>query len=216
MRLTLRTVVGAGVLGLAGVVWSCGGSSVTESPPDPLAEIVVVVTLEGAAEPGVAVRLYQAGGSDALASRTTDGEGRAVFSQLASGSYEVEVDVPVGAELSQGAARRQVVAAVGSTATVTFQLVAEEEPEGVVVVRVRQNLTFDPADVTIERGQTIRWASEDAMLHTVTPDGHSEWSEASLGQVGARFEHTFSSAGDFPYFCAPHQSAGMTGVIRVQ
>ncbi|MFS8636890.1 MAG: plastocyanin/azurin family copper-binding protein [Gemmatimonadota bacterium] len=37
-----------------------------------------------------------------------------------------------------------------------------------------------------------------------------------MNQAGHTFEHTFENAGDFPYYCVPHQSAGMTGRIVVQ
>jgi plastocyanin len=30
------------------------------------------------------------------------------------------------------------------------------------------------------------------------------------------YDHTFTTAGTFPYFCAPHASSGMVGTIVVQ
>lgn len=32
---------------------------------------------------------------------------------------------------------------------------------------------------------------------------------------GGSFSHTFTSAGDVPYFCHPHEGLGMTGIVRV-
>ena len=58
--------------------------------------------------------------------------------------------------------------------------------------------------------------------HTVTsglgpsdPNAGVEFSRAATFTVGTTFSHTFNSAGDFDYFCAPHFTLGMTGVVRV-
>lgn len=76
-------------------------------------------------------------------------------------------------------------------------------------------ITFDSDDVTIEPGQTVRWNNTSDRFHTVTPEGHAEWSSANV-PAGEDFEHTFDNEGVFEYFCQPHVDQGMTGVIRVQ
>ena len=86
---------------------------------------------------------------------------------------------------------------------------------GVVEVAAMGDLTFSPADVTIEPGTTVRWVNNSDLFHTVTPDGHSEWSHQDLAS-GATFEHTFETEGTFPYYCEPHLSQGMTGTITVE
>ncbi|MGH7543848.1 MAG: plastocyanin/azurin family copper-binding protein [Gemmatimonadota bacterium] len=79
------------------------------------------------------------------------------------------------------------------------------------------SLRFDPDEVTITPGTTIRWVhAGPTIFHTVTPDGHAEWQEGSRSSAGTVLEHTFQSAGDFPYFCEPHRSAGMVGRVTVQ
>jgi plastocyanin len=47
-----------------------------------------------------------------------------------------------------------------------------------------------------------------------SPD-NTNCAAGALSNAGAVYEHTFSSAGDFSYFCAAHCSIGMTGVINV-
>ena len=37
-----------------------------------------------------------------------------------------------------------------------------------------------------------------------------------LSDSGATYEHTFTQAGTFPYYCSVHFSLGMTGTITVQ
>jgi plastocyanin len=91
-----------------------------------------------------------------------------------------------------------------------------DDPGEGSVVTLRSGLRFDPSDLTVSPGTTVRWVNEASITHTVTPDGHTEWQEWATGSQGQTFEHTFASAGTFPYYCEPHRGDGMTGVIRVQ
>ena len=75
---------------------------------------------------------------------------------------------------------------------------------------------FNPANLTIDVGTTVRWVNNTSTEHTATPDGHSEWQEWSTDASGQSFEHTFNSAGTYAYFCTPHQGVGMEGVIEVE
>ena len=86
----------------------------------------------------------------------------------------------------------------------------------VVEVNLTSGLAFTPADLTIEVGTTVRWVNDAAMFHTITPDGHSEWSRQEMTSAGQTFEHTFGSEGTFPYYCEPHQAQGMAGTITVE
>jgi plastocyanin len=203
-----------GWLAAALLVGSCGGNGDMVDPTPDTATIQATVTLDGAAASGVTVRLFAATGGTALAVRQTGSDGIATFASLDPATYEVEVEVPEGAEVS-GEARRSVSAAAGATATLTFLLSTPGAPAP-VEINLTAGLTFSPDDVTIEPGTTVTWRNDVAMLHTITPDGHDEWSEATLSAAGATFSHTFNSVGTFPYFCTPHLSAGMTGVIRVE
>ncbi len=86
----------------------------------------------------------------------------------------------------------------------------------VTVINLTGALTFSPDDVTISPGTTVRWVNQTNLEHTVTPDGHSEWTEWETTASGQEFEHTFGTTGTFEYFCEPHLANGMTGVIRVE
>lgn len=217
MGSALRIGLALVVASASAVALSCGGDDggdITD-PGSDTGAIRATVTQDGTAAPGVTVRLYTAGGSSAQSTQTTGGDGNATFGSLSPGGYDVEVVLPAGTELVEGAPRRSVTAQAGATATVTFAL-ASEAAGDVVEVVVRGNLTFSPEELTIEPGTTVRWRNEEAMLHTITPDGHTEWNEGTVTGAGDVFTHTFTSAGTFPYFCAPHLSAGMTGVVTVQ
>ena len=91
-------------------------------------------------------------------------------------------------------------------------------------------LVFDPATLPIHVGDTVMWVwdspghsvvSGTATSTTETPDGKfcspsdTNCSTIQLSNMGATYEHTFNTAGTFPYFCAPHGTLGMTGMIQV-
>jgi plastocyanin len=74
-------------------------------------------------------------------------------------------------------------------------------------------LVFEPAEVQISPGDTIRWVWESGG-HNVAPES-GDWGHQPLENAGFTYEHTFESAGENPYVCTPHASAGMEGVITV-
>jgi plastocyanin len=87
---------------------------------------------------------------------------------------------------------------------------------------------FSPDTVNIAVGDTVRWtwASNN---HSVTSGNSSSCSFDSqfcspndtdcgagvLSNTGAVYQHTFTQAGTYSYFCAPHCPFGMTGTINV-
>jgi plastocyanin len=87
-------------------------------------------------------------------------------------------------------------------------------------------LRFVPDTLTISVGDTVRWTwGSDA--HSVTsgtpctaegqfcsPD-NMNCDAGILSNTGFVYEHTFTQAGSYSYFCALHCFAGMTGVINV-
>lgn len=217
MTLIQRSKVGATLLTTL-LALGCGGSDGenggTTDPPT-TGTVRATVTADGAARPGVTTRLFEGGGTSVTATQSTGSDGRSSFDDVPAGTHDVDLEVPDGFSLADGEeARKSVDVTAGATASVGFELVDDDLGE---VVEITLNGTsFSDADVTISPGTTVRWINGDGVDHTVTPDGHSEWSSAALGSQGAVFEHTFDNSGDFPYFCIPHQAQGMTGIIRVE
>ncbi len=73
------------------------------------------------------------------------------------------------------------------------------------------NFAFDPVDLTIAVGDSVRWTNMDASPHTVTAgDGSFDSGMLSNGQS---FTFVFSTAGTFPYVCQFHSN--MSAVIYV-
>ena len=95
-------------------------------------------------------------------------------------------------------------------------VLAPGEDQDPVEVLLTQTLTFEPNEVTIAPGTTVRWVNVAPVYHTITPEGHDEWIQATLQEAGETFEHTFQNAGVFPYYCDVHQDVGMVGTIIVQ
>jgi plastocyanin len=91
----------------------------------------------------------------------------------------------------------------GSTATT--------EPSGAPVAAtvVLQPATFKPAKVTIKPGETVRWKWAGGVQHDVEGDGF----ESEVMTKG-QFEHTFDSAGEYPYKCNIHPTT-MKGTVTV-
>lgn len=98
---------------------------------------------------------------------------------------------------------------------------------------------FLPATVTVAVGAEVVWRNTSRDGHTVTaygdglPDGadffasggydtesaaREAWMEGFGGRIDAdeTYRHTFDVAGEYPYFCIPHERAGMTGTVVVE
>ncbi|HYK23500.1 MAG TPA: plastocyanin/azurin family copper-binding protein [Candidatus Acidoferrum sp.] len=87
-------------------------------------------------------------------------------------------------------------------------------------------LTFSPNSVNISVGDTVRW-TWGSSLHSVTSGtpctADSQYcspndmncSAGTLSNSGAIYQHTFTQAGTFSYFCAAHCAFGMTGTGTV-
>jgi plastocyanin len=75
---------------------------------------------------------------------------------------------------------------------------------------------FSPNPIQVSTGATVTWTNDDAQPHTATsgenatPDGRFD---SSIMAPGATFEHTFTEAGEYPYFCLLHPN--MVGTVSV-
>jgi plastocyanin len=95
---------------------------------------------------------------------------------------------------------------------------------------------FDPASLTIKRGDGVRWTVVSGTPHNVTfwPDSIPSGAQAQLGanmpqpvspitspmllNVGDTYTASFGNvpAGTYHYYCTPHLALGMKGTIVVQ
>lgn len=77
-----------------------------------------------------------------------------------------------------------------------------------VVVEI-SGFAFNPQEVTVPLGATVRWINRDGAAHTAT-SGH--FGSPLLGQ-GEQWEFTFPAPGRYPYICDVHPE--MTGLVIV-
>jgi plastocyanin len=75
---------------------------------------------------------------------------------------------------------------------------------------------FDPLEVTIKVGDTVRWVNVEKRQY------HSVWfrnagdQESEYFFPDETFEKTFNEPGDFPYVCGPHEvDYDMKGTVHV-
>lgn len=86
-----------------------------------------------------------------------------------------------------------------------------------VTVAPTNSLTFKPDPVTIQPGDTVRWTWTNDM-HTVTSGTNGTFDgkfDSGMHDSGYVFTHTFTTAGEYPYYCDPHWDLGMTGTVVV-
>ena len=115
--------------------------------------------------------------------------------------------------------RSRVALAAGllafAAATVAPVLAAEVD---VAIVGTR----FEPATITISQGDTVTWTVEQSIgePHSVTSgsveDAGTLFDSGSSGlrNDGESYQHTFTEAGEFDYFCIVHP-VQMTGKVVV-
>jgi len=100
-------------------------------------------------------------------------------------------------------------------------------------------VAFKPETVTVAVGETVVWRNTSKQSHTVTgyeatlPDGaayfasgefadesaaREAWADGFGGRIEQEetYSHTFEVAGEYPYFCIPHEKAGMVGTVVVE
>ncbi|WP_435195479.1 plastocyanin/azurin family copper-binding protein [Natronomonas sp. EA1] len=93
-----------------------------------------------------------------------------------------------------------------------------------VTVGANGGKSFSPELIHVDVGDTVRWEWAEAG-HTVTsyssdngkpdriPSGASGFDSGFASAAG--FEHTFTTAGKYDYFCLPHEGGGMVASVLV-
>lgn len=202
----------AGAAAVLGLIASCGGGGGTTVPaPTPTGTVSGTVTADGNALAGAQVALPGKG------TQTTSSTGAFTFTQVATGTHTLTLTMPANHELGTGETlQKPVTVTAGQTATIGWSL-RRVTATTVTTDTVRLSGTsFSPSRLTVKVGSTVVWVNTNSTFHTVTPDGHTQWARAETSGAGEVTRATLNAAGEFDYFCEPHQSQGMTGEIVVQ
>lgn len=97
-----------------------------------------------------------------------------------------------------------------------------------VVVKMTDQMAFEPKAVQIKAGQTVVWKNTSTVMHTVTadpkladdpnnvklPPGAKPFDSGEIGP-GGTFSHKFTVPGTYAYVCLPHGYGGMAGTVEV-
>ena len=88
-------------------------------------------------------------------------------------------------------------------------------------------LTFTPARLTIDVGDTVHWiwaTGGHSVVSGTAGSADNQFCSPSdtgcdnppLSNADATYHHTFANTGTFPYYCSAHFFLGMTGTITVR
>ena len=77
-----------------------------------------------------------------------------------------------------------------------------------------KDFKFVPQEITIKRGQTLRWENrEKRQYHSVWFEAQGEEEPDDYLFPDDSYEREFKKTGSFPYRCGPHPE--MTGTVHV-
>jgi len=99
-------------------------------------------------------------------------------------------------------------------------------------------VAFEPAELTVARGDTVAWTHAGGEPHSVSadddgvPDDADYWASGGFDsetaardgwengrgavQPGQSYVRTFGTTGTHEYLCIPHEAAGMVGTVTVE
>lgn len=100
---------------------------------------------------------------------------------------------------------------------------------GAPIVYMTDRARFEPAQITVNVGETVEWRNTSGHAHTVTADPELARNPAHVvlpegaqtfhsGEVtpGQRYAYRFDTPGTYYYVCLPHEEQGMVGIVVVK
>lgn len=98
-----------------------------------------------------------------------------------------------------------------AAAAVTFLQLAAAPAQAQEIQVTIDNFTFSPNELKLKVGDTVTWTNHDDIPHTVVSAGKFR---SKTMDTDDKYTFTFTSAGDYKYFCSLHPH--MTGMIKVE
>ena len=94
--------------------------------------------------------------------------------------------------------------------------IEQVEPQQHTIIVDSNNLRFNPESITINEGDSINflWSGELLPHNSVEENGVFDSGDAER-DVDYTYTFDFDQAGTYNFFCEPHQSVGMKGLITV-
>lgn len=88
----------------------------------------------------------------------------------------------------------------------------DEPPKPALNIVKMVGTSFEPKELRVKVGTTVKWVNEDFQFHNVVGTG---WYSPYLN-TGNDWTKKFDKAGTYDYYCTPHRGMGMTGKIIVE
>ncbi len=99
----------------------------------------------------------------------------------------------------------------------------------VVIKMIDMPPSFEPAEVTVKVGDTVKWENVGNSVHHATddhdmaikgddvksPSGTAAF-DSGFMRPGETFTHTFTTPGVYRYVCVAHETSGMIGEVIVK
>ena len=129
------------------------------------------------------------------------------FALVAAGCGDDEEDSGGG-----GATTEQAQTDAGTTEK-TDTGAAKGNQHGVAM----KDIQFEPAEITIKKGDTVKWTNEEDVSHDVTGEsGPKKFKSGPSGGMGKgdSFSTNFTAPGTYDYVCTVH--ANMKGKVTVE
>ena len=98
------------------------------------------------------------------------------------------------------------VAALAATVAATLALAAGAPHEVTI-----EGMQFQPASLTVHRGDTVTWKNADLVPHTATAKGRFDSGNIAPGQSYSR---KMEQPGEFDYVCSYHPGMHAKLVVR--
>ena len=78
-----------------------------------------------------------------------------------------------------------------------------------MISSVKEGYLYQPNTTQVRVGDTVSWTNDDDTLHTVTSGSGTDENagtsfDSGMMGTGKIFEHTFTTSGEYPYFCIVH------------
>lgn len=143
----------------------------------------------------------------------------------------MEADLKVSTHGGARLTRRQVLRRVGLAALGLGLAPVLQACAGAAAgpsVELNDQLKFVPDKLTVKVGDTVTWKNVGTLAHTVTddpaktqnkadaklPPGAQPWDSGDL-PGGKSWSRKFDVAGEYTYFCIPHELTGMVASLTV-
>ena len=91
-------------------------------------------------------------------------------------------------------------------------VIAPSVAQNTVVPVTIDNFVFEPARVTVKAGTTVTWTNRDDIPHTVA--AKERQFKSKVMDTDESYSFTFSTPGEYTYFCSLHPH--MTATIVVE